>query len=407
MTIKIVHSNHDQQVPTLGELRAAIPAHCFKHSMSKAFGLVVRDGLIMAALLAVALAMLPLPGEPGSPLNLFHWLGWAVYGFAQGTAAIGWWVLAHECGHGGFTQSRWINDSVGWVLHSFLLVPYFAWQSSHAKHHSKTNHLLDGESHVPDTHEELTKMGFAWVHHTFGDDCFAIIELFNHLVVGWPMYLLFNVTGGRRLKGQPLEKPFVGLVDHFRPNSPLFSDKLRPRIFISTLGIMITLVSLGWAAQRFGTAPILVCYFVPYLWCNAWLVLYTWLQHTDPSLPHYGESDWTWVKGALSTIDRPYTLFDWFHHHIGSTHVCHHVFSTLPCITQSRRPSISKRSSNLVVCTTTMQRHGRWLLGGWQNIATSFRASRACSITSPSPRCRRARLARSRVEPLLSSTALQ
>merc|ERR1711865_387173 len=35
--------------------------------------------------------------------------------------------------------------------------------------------------------------------------------------------------------------------------------------------------------------------------------------------------------GALCTIDRPYTLFDNIHHHIGSTHVCHHLFSNLPC----------------------------------------------------------------------------
>ena len=24
-------------------------------------------------------------------------------------------------------------------------------------------------------------------------------------------------------------------------------------------------------------------------------------------------------------------FFDWMHHHIGSTHVCHHLFSNLPC----------------------------------------------------------------------------
>merc|ERR1712086_1180345 len=44
-----------------------------------------------------------------------------------------------------------------------------------------------------------------------------------------------------------------------------------------------------------------------------------------------GEDEWTWLRGALCTIDRPYTLFDNIHHHIGSTHVCHHLFSNLPC----------------------------------------------------------------------------
>ena len=65
------------------------------------------------------------------------------------------------------------------------------------------------------------------------------------------------------------------------------------------------------------------------------MVLYTWLQHTSPEVPHFGDDEWTWVRGALCTIDRPYAelfgFFDWVHHHIGSTHVCHHLFSNLPC----------------------------------------------------------------------------
>ena len=52
-------------------------------------------------------------------------------------------------------------------------------------------------------------------------------------------------------------------------------------------------------------------------------------------MPQYGESEWTWMKGALCTIDRPYAecfgFFDWMHHRIGSTHVAHHLFSNLPC----------------------------------------------------------------------------
>jgi hypothetical protein len=48
-------------------------------------------------------------------------------------------------------------------------------------------------------------------------------------------------------------------------------------------------------------------------------------------MPHFGEDEWTWERGALSTIDRPYGIFDWMHHGIGSTHVVHHVFSNLPC----------------------------------------------------------------------------
>jgi len=74
----------------------------------------------------------------------------------------------------------------------------------------------------------------------------------------------------------------------------------------------------------------------PYLVINAWLVLYTWLQHTDTDVPHFTDDDHSYVKGALHTIDRPYDkldpfgLIDFLHHKIGTTHVAHHFDSSIP-----------------------------------------------------------------------------
>merc|ERR1712072_136647 len=54
-----------------------------------------------------------------------------------------------------------------------------------------------------------------------------------------------------------------------------------------------------------------------------------------PGSPALRYDEWTWVRGALCTIDRPYAelfgFFDWVHHHIGSTHLRPHLFSNLPC----------------------------------------------------------------------------
>lgn len=43
---------------------------------------------------------------------------WAGYSFWTGLFATGLWVIAHECGHQAFSESKLINNSVGWVLHS-------------------------------------------------------------------------------------------------------------------------------------------------------------------------------------------------------------------------------------------------------------------------------------------------
>jgi len=69
---------------------------------------------------------------------------------------------------------------------------------------------------------------------------------------------------------------------------------------------------------------------MPYLWVNFWLVLITYLQHTDKKVPHYRGEEWNFVRGALCTVDRDYGIFNTMFHHIGDTHVAHHLFSTMP-----------------------------------------------------------------------------
>lgn len=60
-------------------------------------------------------------------------------------------------------------------------------------------------------------------------------------------------------------------------------------------------------------------------------VAITFLQHTDPTLPHYEAHTWTYTRGAAATIDREFgfigrTLL----HGIIETHVLHHYVSTIP-----------------------------------------------------------------------------
>ncbi|MFP6674512.1 MAG: hypothetical protein VB878_05495, partial [Pirellulaceae bacterium] len=52
---------------------------------------------------------------------------------------------------------------------------------------------------------------------------------------------------------------------------------------------------------------------------------------TDVDVPHFENDEWSWVKGAFMSIDRPYgPVFDFLHHRIGSTHVAHHIDARVP-----------------------------------------------------------------------------
>lgn len=88
-----------------------------------------------------------------------------------------------------------LQDTVGYVLHSLLLVPYFSWQRSHAVHHSKTNHLTEGETHVPYVAGDGKAEGSTARRATLGAPIYGIVRLITHLGFGWPAYLLSGATG--------------------------------------------------------------------------------------------------------------------------------------------------------------------------------------------------------------------
>jgi hypothetical protein len=114
----------------VADIRKAIPAHCFERNTWVSLGHVAKDFAIAAALFYAA----TLIGHPAVP-TWARYLLWPAYWFAQGAILTGVWVLAHECGHQAFSPSQTVNNTVGWLLHSFLLVPYHSWRISHANHH--------------------------------------------------------------------------------------------------------------------------------------------------------------------------------------------------------------------------------------------------------------------------------
>jgi omega-6 fatty acid desaturase (delta-12 desaturase) len=326
------------EIPSKGEIRAVIPQECFERSYLHSMWFVLRDSLMAGALVYVTNLYLStdIPSNLLSTEGLVWFLGWNFYAFWMGTILTGHWVLAHECGHGAFSPSQAFNDFWGFIMHQALLVPYFAWQYSHAKHHRRTNNLVDGESHVPSTGKENglgpneERLSFyAVLHETVGDGLFAAWQVFTHCVLGWPLYLMGLASTGRLAN----DGTFLAdgeVIDHFRPSSKMFPPKLRAKILLSTLGVVAVLGLLLKLSLDHGFLTVFLWYTAPYMWTNFWLVTYTWLQHTDPSVPQYGADEWTWVKGALTTIDRPYGIFDFFHHKIGSTHLVHHFFHEMP-----------------------------------------------------------------------------
>jgi fatty acid desaturase len=122
----------------------------------------------------------------------------------------------------------------------------------------------------------------------------------------------------------------------------LFKKADRVPIIINNIGLSLWLAFLGVWTYNTSLATFTKYYFIPYLLTNHWIVMITYLQHTDPTIPHFRKDAWTFLRGASTTVDRP--LLGWmgrfFLHNVSHDHVAHHFFSSIPSY---NGPEVSKR----------------------------------------------------------------
>lgn len=329
---------------TIKELLDAIPRHCFHRSLWRSFSYVIRDLAFTAVLFYLGRQIDPnfnsvdgkiASGTLGAVLNF---VAWAAYGYWMGLVWTGVWVLAHECGHQSFSPYKSVNNFVGWVLHSALLVPFHSWRITHAQHHAATCHMSRDQAFVPYTRSQLglaplgEKASKKEVQGALSSNLYekmddlledaplwALKKLIVHQSVGFAAYLLLNASG---------QKHYPAWTNHFNPHAVMFDSRHRAQVVWSDIGIAITLGCATWFGFKTDFLTVFKYYIVPYLVVHHWIVLITFLQHTDPLLPHYREGAFNFQRGALSTMDR--NIHGFFTHGLAETHVAHHLCSKIP-----------------------------------------------------------------------------
>lgn len=306
--------------------------HCFQPSTPRSVAYLVRD-ISMAVALAYGALHIRVESSIASA-GL-----WAFYGFAQGLVFTGLWILAHECGHGAFSPYRYLNDTVGWLCHSFLGVPYFSWKITHARHHRFTGHLRKDVAFVPRTVEEVASQKCTSLQalEELCEDTPIVTtaKLIAHQLLGWQAHMIFYVSAGYQscVRGDwGLDKGwFSGRVSHFDPWSDLFLPQQARLVILSDIGLAITAYALYMTAQATTWQTAALLWGLPYMWVHHWLIAITFLQHTHPDVPHYGDGTWTFTLGNLCTIDRDFGFIgSFFFHRAINDHVVHHLFPKIP-----------------------------------------------------------------------------
>ncbi len=269
------------QIPdfTIKDLRDAIPAHCFNRSALLGFSYILRDLIQISGLQMLAWAYL---NSEYMPSELFRGLvAWPIFWLIQGASYTGIWVIAHECGHQAFSASQTLNDTVGFVLHSLLFVPYFSWKITHAKHHNSTGNLDRDMVFVPSTREKYASKFNKMVHEIaeLAEDAPIVtaLTLMGQQAFGWNLYLTMNTSGHNKhenapdARGEGKKNGFMGGVNHFDPNSPLYTNKDRNLILLSDAGLLITISILTCLGMHYGWSNLFFYYVIPYMCANNWL----------------------------------------------------------------------------------------------------------------------------------------
>ncbi|KAK0193106.1 hypothetical protein F5146DRAFT_1042950 [Armillaria mellea] len=298
---------------TIAQLHAAVPPHLFRKSTTKGLAYVLQD--ILCAYFLYCLT----PYIPLAPAVLRFPL-WVVYWWCQGIVLAGWWCLAHEAGHGTISQYAW-----NYVPRTRS--EYGLWD----EREDERLGLLGDEEGLPGRRKGLDP------HDVFEDAPLYVLSRMLIMQDHWMAIISLDRRHGKPAisAGNKCSSNINSFLIHFSPSSVHFKPYHRRQIITSNVGLCIVLTLLfciGHVGRVYG---------VPYILANHWIVMLTYLHHSDPTMPHYRSRTWTFVRGALATVDRP--LLGWvgrvFLHNVSHDHVAHHLFSSIPFYNQ---PEVTK-----------------------------------------------------------------
>jgi omega-6 fatty acid desaturase (delta-12 desaturase) len=150
-------------------------------------------------------------------------------------------------------------------------VPFHSWRLTHATHHKTTNNLDKDIAFVPDIKEayQAARESHGKVWNYIEDmPIVALVHLFFHQIVAWPLYLTINNFALERMAKSPWWKR-----SHFYlgGDGPNFKPESRTDILISDIGIGAVILILWGAVQYFGAWNVMLFYGFPWMWTNHWI----------------------------------------------------------------------------------------------------------------------------------------
>ena len=288
-------------LPSLEEVRRAIPERCHERSMGRGLALVVVDLVLYAAAVTVA-------------IRSKSWILGAVTAAVTGLVVSALFVLGHDGAHDALLPSKRLNRIVALVLMLPSLHVRDGWVFGHNRVH----------------HGFTVRRGMDFVWHPSTPEEFAAMSrarrLMHRLEWSWAgagVYYLRHVWWSKMIRFTPPEKSAPGVPRDRRIVLGFFAAATAATLALGWRQDP-TIVSALWMWVRVLVIPFLVF---------SWVIGATvHIHHVQSDLQWYEGKEWTRSKAQLigTTVMRAPWLVDVALHHI-FIHVPHHVDARIPC----------------------------------------------------------------------------
>jgi acyl-lipid omega-6 desaturase (Delta-12 desaturase) len=235
-------------------------------------------------------------------LNISYWLTLALSVFAAGFQ-VRIFIIFHDCGHGSFFKSNWLNRIVGIITGLIVFTPFHKWHHDHKIHHQTVGNLDkrgvgDVKTLTVDEYIKLTKLqrfSYRFYRNPF-------------FLFGLAPILLFTISNRftkKYMSGK--EKLYV----HFT-NLAFFGS------------VFLLILAIGWKAFLLIQLPVLYIASAHGIWMF-------YVQHQFRHVKWVTTENWDYKTIALegSSMFKLPALLNWFTGNIGYHHI-HHLSPMIP-----------------------------------------------------------------------------
>lgn len=221
--------------------------------------------------------------------------------FFHGLTYLSLWLIGHDCGHNSFSNNRKINQWVGSIATSFMLMSYENFRRSHNMHHSFIGNIEKDEAFGPKAKRKD----------------FLLQRLIRSTVlIPFLVYLISILL--------PSLTKTPGYVNYFWPDKT--ENSIKSFVFVVAYILLLLFIACFISFSCFlfaGIIPILVSW--------SFFLVTTFLNHTGEHTVWYPNEIWSYDKGVVNSINLSYgPVIDYFLIGLGRDHFAHHINPSIP-----------------------------------------------------------------------------